>query len=335
MSYDFTALAKQAQDAINNSNNANNTSFKYALVYPGQGDLSVRLLYNPASSLVSRLISRHNIQSGNSTIKVPCLRTYGQECPICKVLKDIKAATGQELTSFRSQTRAISFAQYVSSSYNINEGRSTPINPGDVILLMYPWTVYGDIQSYISEVASTPSGMTEAFTRASGYVTKITRGSDNKYTVTNSPFSKFESAKSDEEFLKIIEGVESLNEQVLSSAITEEMTAQINGVVNDLTTRYLVPQAPQVPTYGQPMNAGQVYAQQPPQYPQQTMNVGPNMTMPTQAQYPPNPQSAPVMQSPNVAPQSANPECFGKYDPSSDTCLICPNELSCQQASGK
>ena len=91
-SFDLSQVLQQANQVSAESGESSGGREK--LIYPQNGKLKVRILFNPKSQVVIRKFERHTV---NGT-KVPCMSNYGQDCPICKVLSDIKNAKGTDIT---------------------------------------------------------------------------------------------------------------------------------------------------------------------------------------------------------------------------------------------
>lgn len=358
--YDFSAMMKQAQQVVDNSSEGR--SYKYQILYPGPGVTTVRLLFNPKSGIATRLIQRHRI--GES--QVPCLRTYGQECPICKAIENVKNATGTELKC-KSQSRGISFAQFVSADHKVGTEKN-PIKTKDIVLLMYPWSVYQELNKFIQMISQSPEGMAQFFTKASGSVHSITRDENNKYSVMMNPYTPFQSAENDEEFDHLLDSCEDLNEQILPSTPTQEIIDQVNKAAQAIEDDYLnVSSSPNIinPNQGQAMDMNvmmqQIMAQSAQQggsavtTPNPAQASAPVMTAQPQMNAVPVQSTpimgagtvtgTPVMNNPGyveVAPtqsaqqsvasvaNSGKPQCFTKHNPDDLNCQICPIEMECK-----
>lgn len=357
MSFDFSSAVAAAQEVVNQSESSgNNGSYNYPLVYPQKGQtLTVRLLFNPKSSQIVRLVNRHE--------KTACLRTYGIECPICKMMQQVKDMTGQDPfgRTKSSRSRGVAFAQYISSSTPIDKGNNRGnIQPGEFILFMFPWSVYQQINAIIQAVAQTPTGMDQAFSHAqTGLFINVTVTNEFKYTTTQVPYMTFQTNQSDDDFMKMLEGMESLNEQVLPSTITEEVDKQVREYADAIYRQYV---APRVPNQGQTPQISN-FNQSVPNNPAQGQSV-PNPGMTSQPNYPPQgstgqpqgfysagqympnqPMTDPYqgMTMPQatgngvpasavgVADPNAKPVCFGHHEANSPKCIVCPCEVMCMQ----
>ena len=369
MPFDLSAVTAQAQRVAGSgseNNEGEKRSYKYPLVYPGApGTLQVKLLFNPKAGTVARLVNNHKVNGVN----VPCMRTWDQECPICKALQDIKNATGDDHPQLRSTTRAISIAQIAGDNYPLPEN----VHKGDIVLLMYPWTVYRDIQQIIGQ-ARNQEELAALVASNEGMVFNINHGTDNRYSTQTDPFARYKTCNTDEEFEALLNGLDSLNEQYRPSAPTEDQLNTINEAANELRNTFLAQnmntpqyapqpaQTPQVSFGGQPSGNPQMSAQTPNQTgfqanPTPTYSVPstqPMMNQPAQTQpvtaaqmgfqVPTNPTPpAPTMNSAVATPTptqtttvntmtNGRPECFGLKDSGQinpDQCALCGFEFDC------
>lgn len=354
--FDLSNVVNQAHDFINNSNSSPREEYKYKILYPGVGKTRIKLLFNPASNIVSRLINRHKI--GDE--QVPCLRTWGKRCPICDVLSNIKNATDIDMYRMASKARGVSFAQLIESTSPIYDGGPSA---GDTILFMYPYTVYKAIQDILS-TATTQEELAKIISANDSYTIMVNHTPDNNYTAQLVAFNNYQSFSTEQEFDTFLMNLEPLNEQILPSVLTPEIDKKVQSIAMDLQARYLganIPQSePVLNTTSMSMAAG-VSQFQPPQQPQppqpmmqQPMYQQPMNIPPQQAYQPPiaqqslpvNPGYANYQQKPdddipfNVGQPTqdtgSKPECFGhkgSVDP--NMCMLCPDEFSCDEKSGK
>ena len=345
MAFDFTAAVQTALSSTGNGDGEK--TYKYKLVYPQKGGvLTLRLLFNPKSNLITRLVQRHE--------KVACLRTYGkskEECPICKMQEDVKNTTGMDPFAKTSATksRGVSFAQFISSTVPI-EG----VNPGDNIVFMYPWSVYQQINQMIQATAQSPTGMDMAFCHSNnGMFIQITVTNDFKYSCVQLPYMTFTNGMTDEQFIEMLNNMDSLNDQVLPAQITEEVMKQVNEYAQEIYKQYLEPKT--TPTYGVPQNTAPIGFNT---VPQQTNVVPPQPTAPqpvpsvpfnqpytsTPLQNVVTPAITPIANfaanptvpvtpviSTNAVPNTANsvPACFGQHVDGEPKCICCPVEVQC------
>lgn len=375
MSFDLSQVMQQAQEVKERQDNNEGGGNNLKLIYPQQGNLKVKLLFNPKSSVVTRLIGRHNV---NGT-KVPCLTEYKQDCPVCKTLTSIESAKGIDLWKFKKQSRGLAFAQYIESDYKWNKPEDEPAK-GEVVLLMFPWSVYQGINRLIAE-AGQMAGQLVASNE--GKVVKIERWTEAnqvKYSAGIDAWSQpYKSCETDAQFEELLNGLESLNDKVMPIQCTDEILKQVRDISQQLTRDYLsnsvvgIEPQPQGGYQVQPNNVGQFdpnaglatgYQANPGFQPQQSQQgfqptqpqpgfqpqppAGAQGFQPTQPGFQPQQPAPQPTQQPNFQPTQpttgqgggANipvgaPECYGQkssgtVDP--NKCLLCPHELTCQQA---
>lgn len=368
MAFDFQAAVAAANAVVErsqNNGNSGNSNYAYPLLYPPAGNTVVfRPLFNPASGQILRLINRHE--------KVACYRTYGQDCPICSVMQQVKDATGQDPfgRTKASRSRGICFAQFISSVTPIDKGNNRGnLQPGEIVLMMFPWSVYSQINTVIQAAAQTPTGMDQAFCHAqSGLYLQVSVTSDFKYTTTNVPYMTFPTQMNDDQFSDFLEKMPSLNEQVLPSTINEETQKQVSEYADAIYRQYIAPrlaqpQAPAVPTGFNQAPPAPAAAPNYPGYPSQMAPpVPPQMSTPAPqgfhpstpyhqtapANYPSAPQTGsyvpPAPSTGGYAPQTpqapavpqtftpGKPECYGHHNDGDPKCICCPCEVECMSS---
>ena len=314
MAFDFSNVVNTATDVVAKTTDTDKVVYPYPLVYPTPGQtIVVKLLFNPASNSVVRLVNRHE--------KVPCYKSYGIECPICKAMQQVVDTTGQDpFGKSKSKSRGISFAKLISSTKPIEYGGERDkktLSPGDTILLMYPWSVYTQINQLISAVASTPSGMERAFCSADqGLFIQISVSNEYKYSTTNVPFFTYATGLTDEQYMKSLEEMPNLNDQVIPAKIDDKVNAQVKEYADNIYREFISPRVPnQNPTATTPVFANTV----------PTIPVAPNNTT---GGYVPNPtvnisQTTPTVETPS------RPLCFGGYVENEPKCICCPYEVEC------
>lgn len=313
MAFDFQSAIAAASAVVEKQESQSSKEYTYPLVYPQVGQsIVVRPLFNPKSGQIVRLVNRHE--------KVACYRTYGIDCPICKVQQQVKDMTGQDPfgRAKKSKARGICFAQYISSTNQYDKGNNRGIlQPGETILFMFPWSVYTQINALIAAIGQTPTGMDQAFCHSqSGMYIQVSVSPDFKYTTTNVPYMTFPSSQSDEEFMNMLEGMESLTEQVLPSTITEEVDKQVKEYADAIYRQFINPQVPNQAPYQTP-------TPQPVDYIATSVQQTPLMNMSTTP-----PVGAQSIQPP-VTEQFQNPACFGNHQDNSPQCICCPVEMLC------
>lgn len=360
MQFDFSKVLENAKNAIETTD-SEKVSYPYPLVYPAPGQtLIVKILYNPASGQITRLVNRHD--------KIACLRTYGQECPICKKMQEVMDVLGPGQDPFgkkKSKARGISYATLISATKPIKSGEKI-LNPGDTVMLMYPWSVYKQISQALTAITTTPSALERAFENPNeGLFIQISVSDDNKYqyTTTVMPYMTFATGMTDEGYRTWLSSMPSLNEQVLPSTITEAVSKAVQEYVTEIHNTYIAPRIPNlnVTQNNIPTNIGNInpnvgnpnIAQMPqtpvvnnvPNIPFNTGTPIPNMgnTVNTGSPLPnmgntiaqQNVQNAQMQNLNNIIAAQQNqlnnnkPSCYKQYQENAPKCMCCPYEVQC------
>lgn len=318
MAYDFNAAVNAAQQVVSRMDNGNTNAprvYKYPLVYPQAGQsITIRPLFNPASGQIVRLVRRHE--------QTACLKTYGQDCPICEVMQQVKDLTGQDPfgRTKASRSRGICYAQYITSTYSIKKGDNDTVKAGDIILFMFPWSIYQQLNVMVEAISQSPSGMDQAFCHAdTGFYVQVQVSPDFKYTATQVPYMTYSTGMTDDEFLKMLDGMDNLSEQVLPSTPTEDTMNQVNEYKEAIYRQYITPRTadqttPQPQNYSGGITEQQAQTTQSPQN-SQNWNVGSsvNTTVPTA----------------NINNANNEPACMGLHEDGNPKCICCPSEMIC------
>lgn len=361
MAFDLSSVLNQAQQVSEQQSSENSNNFP-RIIYPGMGTLKVKLLYNPKSGCVSRLIRRHKVQDKNHT----CLKTYGQDCPICKMVENINNALNLDLWQFNDRARGLSYAQYVGSDGYSWDNDQPEV--GELILLMYPWGVYQDINRIISGAGVNAE---ELIAKNEGKVLNIIHSKVNgrhEYKAEVEAFAQpFKSCKDDAEFESYLNNLYDLNEAIAPREINQDLINDANDVAEILSREYLhgVSNAMSGGFSGNSMNQntqtieinGQQYVNVNGQYvpiaavspvpnPAPAVSSVPNpapavsqqvaspaQTVPSQNNFSqnmnPSAESTPVASVPTTADGQSMPECFGKHQDGDPKCLCCVHEMGC------
>ena len=246
MAFDLTKVMGVAQETKENSDNSDGVK----LIYPQDGTLRVKLLFNPKSALVSRKILRHNIEG----TKVACLSQYGHDCPLCQTINSIQNAKGLDLWKLKANTRGLSFAQFIGTDgYTFNNENDKP-QVGEIVLLMYPWTIYQEINRIIAEAGSNAQ---EIVASNIGKVLEIRRwkeGNQVKYSAKLDAFNNHTSFNTDAEYEACLNDLDDLNEKIIPSKLTEDMVTKCRELSNQLSGQYLGQNLAGGPTYPQDSN---------------------------------------------------------------------------------
>ena len=318
------------------------------LIYPQMGTLKVRLLYNNAAGVVMRKFERHTINKQ----KVVCLQNYGMDCPVCKMIDNIQNATGADLWQMKRTTRGIAYAEYIDSDYKWDDPKNAPAK-GEIVILMFPWTIYTDLNRLIS---SAGQNIYSLIASNVGGVFKISRWSENKQTKYRAEIDPFDqqhqTRATEEEYQKLLMDLPSLNDKFVPVEPNDNIIKAAQSMADELNKEYLAPQVHH-PSMGQSgMNlssmAAGVMGQMAPQIPQNpqvytdpntgitydfinnqwvarpTAPTAPQVPNPVVGGYQPMPngpssfqQNPANTQAPSMPPQTAaapgSPACFGKH----------------------
>ena len=303
----LNSVLQEAQEVTSRSENSNDDRMK--LIYPQPGQIEVRLLYNIPSGILMRLIRRHNIEG----TKHICLSNYGQDCPICNAINNIQNATGSDLWKLKSSTRGIAIAEYVSDQgYKWDDNRKP--EPGEIILLMFPWSVYQGINRVISLAGANINSLIASNTGGTIIITRKVENSRTKYDVDLNAYNMAHNTCSNEdEFEKMMNSLPNLNDMIIPSELDPKEITNANYIAGELTNKYLGNRI--VQQYTQPQattlagTANNMYTPPVQVPPQQTQAFVQGSVPPQMNTTPPweNPVPAPVPPQ-AVAPQPTVPQ---------------------------
>lgn len=296
--FDLTNVLAQAAQVTKNSEDSEGSGMK--LVYPQNGVMKVRLLYNNKSQTVMRKFERHTI---NNT-KVTCLTNYGQECPVCKTLDNISNVKGTDLWKLKRTTRGIAYAEYIESDYKWENPSNAPAK-GEIVILMFPWTLYTDFNRLIS---SAGAQIYSLICSNVGGVFKISRWVEKgqtKYRAEIDPFdNQHQTCASEEEYNKLIMDLPSLNEKFVPIEINDNIVKAAMSMADQLNKEYLSPQVVQ-PNVGQAgMNLGGFMGN----------NMAPQMPQVPQTPVTPAPAATPAPVPPQVPQIYTDPNTGAVYE---------------------
>lgn len=326
--YDFSKVAHEAAKIKSTDNGGGGSKeFKYKLVYPGQGKIKFRLLFNPKSGLIGRLITRHNVGGK----KVLCASTYSHRdnCPICKVLKDIENMGITYPRDLNPKTRGLFFAQFISADYEVAGGN---LKNGDVFILMTPYTIYKEIMKWVSDFSEDSATMAKVFGAHECYGMIIEKGVEGTdWSFRPDPNVTINSASDDDAFSEMIEGLDSLYEICgFHKEITPEEVALMQTTADGLIDSYIsgsLAQRSGAPAYNP------------------TPQATPESHIPKEDKSTPKPEPTSVATGATGAKPSDAPICWGGYTQPDDTdpakrasrirCQYCPDVIksACMVAS--
>jgi hypothetical protein len=332
--FDLSKVLENAQSVTEKS--AGNSDLP-RILYPGDGSVSVRLLFNPSSNSVMRLIRRHKTDKNE---KIICASQYHEDCPLCKAIENINSMTGNDLWTLKSRVTGIAYAQYISCSQGYDWGSYGAPKEGDLVVLMFPWSLYKELSGIIQRSGEHAN---ELLTTAQGRVITITRGKDGSRVSYKAEINAFaplyESRSSQEEFDNWLVSMDNLNSVIVPEMMPSDLLMKLQIEADSLMARYtkashIFPGTTPIPNNN---NVGtMVGTVATPAASLNTESVSANPTVVPQADatsIPPTPTSeTPTVQpAAPVAAPSAGKECFGHLDISKKECLLCSDAIKCEK----
>lgn len=203
-------------------------------IYPGEGSTSFRLLYNPATNNIFRQVARH--WSDDLKKHVPCLSMYGLPCPICEVKKLYEKQFGKDAGwKLDAQRKVIFHATYKSADKPSND----KVKEGDTVIIMTAPSIENEFNKlFIDDLAD---GLNLVLTDPKGIQFSLKRYNDNgftKYSLTPNPIQKVESAKSEEEMVKLLESLPDISEAYFPKNVTDDMKKSVIEVAKKEMEKY-------------------------------------------------------------------------------------------------
>lgn len=342
MSFDLSSVMEAAKTAVEGTSSGNNFP---TIIYPANGTIRVRLLFNPKSNSVMRLIHRHKLDSG----KVDCAAHYGQDCPVCKQLETIRTVKGLDLWTLKSKTYGIAYAQFidVSAGYDFGNRRSVP-KRGDLITLMFPWSVYSQISGCIQK-AGENAGQLLVDNDSKPIIIERKLNNDRvEYRVDVDSFTQFKSCESQAQFDQFLMDLPDLSDSITPKEMPAGLLTKLQLEADNLSVKYLggtqqapvyvppVPLTPVIPMIPNPETTNVITPQAPAQ-PQVSVVNDNNNNNNNNNDAAPCDQSVTTQQDKQAVVNNENgpKPCFGNLNLSNKECLICPHTIECSKASKK
>lgn len=320
----LNSMTKAAEETANFSDG-------YKLVYPQDGELKVKLLFNPPTQVVMRLVNRHMINDD----RVACMSQYGKPCPICSVVNKIEQLNPnmEDLWKLKNNRRAIMFAEYLSSSYSVSTDTRYQPQKGEVIMLMVPYTVYADISQILSKAGN---NIVNYISENKGKVISITRYRDKgrvQYSVEEDTLIGLHATrKSDEEFDELLMSLPSLNEKIVPEHCSKEIEEKNERLANILEVEYIGRHASDYQRDSN-TNFDRKFNQQ------SSSNSKSSNTQAEESETTiiDGKKYAKINGKWTLVPNENessddNPKCFGDYKEDDPKCDICPKAWDCQDA---
>lgn len=311
---DFSKLRKMAQQEIDDNNSRNNNNNNGPKVfYPGSnGTVVLKILYNPKSQILQRKIIRHG--------KVPCFQIYGEDCPICSAIHQAEESRGKDCGAFGKygyKTRGLAYAVILK-----NDMKDSDIQPGELVLFMYPVSIYNQINELTIKAEDHLEGL---IAKNEGNVFELTRKQKSngfpEYTISIYPYGTMKVKDTEEEFQQLMEGLPDLNHAIVPSDPDQESRDKARATAETILAEYvsgsvLNPSDPSSANVSDPVkednNKGSL------------ANAMNNPTTATST--PAVDRSVP---SESSSGNDGHPECFGNHCDGEEKCMICPYEIDC------
>ncbi len=365
MEINIKALEKSVSAEIESNNNntvfnnrPNTSDNPYKIFYPfNDGQYELRLFFNFKANKVQRLITRHGNEP--KAPKLPCLSMYNMPCPACKIIKDIESVQGEGSEIQRKygyKKKGICYAQIIDAPSKTFQGEYAP-QKGDIVLLMYPKTVFDAINNIIL-AAIRSDKLNDIVNSNVAYHLTLSKDSSkgpNAYQILQT-FNQSKLFNSDDEFEKFISELPNLDEQLVPENISNDdgKMAEIHNSVKAfaelLASTYLngsvvnpnqavveenkgvtatakldsiiddTPTTNNVPTYTVDESDLKEIIVDDDDLPFDVSDNSTNNSAETNT---------------NADANEGKPECFGKYNKNSSTCWLCPNDIECQKVNAQ
>lgn len=342
----------------------------YKLFCPaGQTQARLKILHNEQVGLPFRSIVRHEfthtiVNGKRFRVNPPCLKQYGTECPVCSVSKNIVDVKGKEVLKdcLKYKQKYISFAYIEEITGHPETDPQKKINPGEIVLMLYPGTVFEKINQIISR-CSTDVDYNKFFYQNESISFLLSMNPSaapsDMYSFMPDPMpgsnvSKvFNTPDGDAKFMEMLNSLPSLYDIYLPETVTEDIVSLNREVAEELSKRYLSNNTPDATTAN--IIEGEIKKQEALQ--QASTVISNQVVNPVQPQPQPQPQiQAQVIQPTVSAPQASvqpiinniqpqqvvttttssvptsdtsKPECFGNFNDIDAKCLICPHSTEC------
>ena len=340
------ALKKVSDEKKNMESNSSQREYEaplYPLVYTGaKGKITFRLLPNKAN-IIFREVAQHKYtfegqRRDGSTYtgsrRVACAqKQYGANCPVCEKIAELESIYGKEHSAyadFGSKNRGIAYVKLVDFSPSYNEGRSTPLQKGQVILLQFPQTIYRKLVNIIEENASSAA---DILLNNEGYPITVEKGDGQGSEMYNANinigkvkcFEDTPEKTGQQQYDELINDIlPELTNAINPETMNDEILDGLNNVVKEMNKKYnLKSTSYQEIPYEDQQPKQETVQQTPVSFQEQTQIS--NTTAIPQAQ--------PASFVESVVPEKSEdgkPVCFRKeHDDSKKACLLCPYEDEC------
>lgn len=320
-----------SSDMDSKSNNANNSENQYKLVYPfNEGKYTVRILYNAKAQVVQRKILRH--ATADKKTKVPCLAPYGEDCPVCSAIKEAEQVRGEDCGAFRKYgytTRGICYAQMVEAPAEVFKDGS--VKRGDIIMLMYPKTVFNAINNIMIESGEQ---LGEIVSENLGHpiVLDVQSVNGKKQYSAQIALKKQQVCDTDDQFDALLNNLPNINEQFVPLYPDDEIRKSAKALAESIKSEYINNTVidPGIPTkvYGEEIKYTQADTVPTTEATQTVPEIVDNDDVPFVVN------DTVTEAKPEVSESVGGdcPDCFGCYNSGDKKCMLCIKELECMKA---
>lgn len=308
------SLRKLAEEEISESNNRESeNNNEYRIVYPAEdGKLTLRLLYNLKSRILQRKVIRHD--TGKS--KVPCMKMYGEDCPICSEINSAEELKGKDCGAWRKygyKIRGICYAQIINFDGNYFKGKDDP-KVGDVVLFMYPATIYKKINDIIKDSGDNLKMMISGNLGVPIVVERKLKSRFPEYDASIYPWGAIKSFEDtqdktgDEQFDELLMSLPSLSDTIVPALPTEDVRNSVRALSETIRQEYINSNV---------MNPEDNVEEKVEENPVTNLSeLGKS-------------QNSEVVSNESQDSSSGNPDCFGHRDENDPKCMACPYEIEC------
>lgn len=313
------ALQNLAQNELNEEENKKKNREGAGgppLVYPVEnGTMRLKFLYKEEAGIIQKKITRHQI--GND--KIPCMSMYGQECPICAEIRRVEEQYGKECGAYAKygyKTRGISYAVLVDHDPGMFKGNDDP-KKGDLILFMYPPSLYNEINNIIVKSGDNIESLVAANLGKTIEITRSQKGGGfPEYKINVYPYGDEKIKETDEEWDDFIANIPNLKEAMTPAYPTDELNDKVRAAVETIASDYasnnvMNPNSTEESIHTESQNSDN------------GKSIAENKSEDSNINKPVEGTSAPATNA------DGKPECFGKHSDTENRCLICPLEADC------
>lgn len=219
-------------------------------LYPIDGTLKMRFLYNKKSDDIFRVIKHHWVTIGGKRRTVPCLEEFGLPCPMCNIKEEYMNHFNKEKKEVPYQLnvtkRAIAFVTEQPESKNKDDIGATKIWVGPISVMKE----FSDILITYSEEEDIP--LETLISNPAGYminVKKFKDGQQTKYSTTVAPMGKTIRSvpkgdtpeQEQEEMDKFLDSLPALEDVVEKSKYEKWMLAKVEEAAKATRIQYGLP----------------------------------------------------------------------------------------------